>query len=510
MTGEVDRRIALMSTLTKVPHGDLNKAWAIHSPEVKSDPYFYERLATWMIRESDIPRDLKVVAIAALFESNDEECRKTAAGLLWEIEPYMIYRVVRFIVGYHEKPKSARLRPKPPKGQTLPKAKKTEVIGRFNKNPSRYLKTEVTKILRSLEKNHYRWDRFFLNDREALEGLYTLLHIKPSEYAQASLFKQKTPNGRVYNPPAESVAWAIQQLNFELSNEEKLELIAKYSIPDKVASSFGIPITPAALGVMVDNMTPNGVVERVDWFKSVGAYDIPEVKKAIIAKINAAKTSERVSTGRMYTKETVADTEVAAAVTNVQAERIRKITRLFGDTLFAVDVSGSMLMHLPDVVLLAAQIAQAGENVITAFFSVETRVFSTVPSSVDEARRVLGTSVNSMTSYGSPIAYLNRKGLAVARVIFVGDGVENEFPRFIDEMRKYLKNHAAPVVTIIKPPGTYNRVIEDSCRQLGLDVTVWDWQKDDTGLSALLQVLSRKTAYDLYQEIIDLVPPRPR
>ena len=509
---EVDNRIRLISSLPKVPHGDLNAVWNAHVPTAQSDPYFYERLAVWMVR-GNIPRDIKVASIAVLLESSDEECRKTGAALLWEIEPYMVYRVVRFITGYHEKPKTAASRMKPVRGQKrvkMPKVKKTISIGRFNKNPTRYLRTEVEKILRSLESNPSRWDGFFLNDRNALKNLYLLLHISPDQRAQSSLFKTRDKDGNPgYFPPQNSAAWALQQLSSNISNDEKLDIIAQYRIPNKTASSFGIPLTPVALGVMVTNMTPNGILERLDWFKSVGAYDIPEIKRAITDKIGQASTA-RTATGRLHKRENQGDSDVSQAVVDLQRKRIQTATADLGNVLFAVDFSGSMTRHLEQIILLSSQLVQASENVTVIFFSGETRHFATPPTSVTEARRVLGSNFGGMTSYGSPIRWLINSGLEVERIIFLGDGGENQSPTFANEFPKYLKGHPAPSVTFIRPPGAYSEKIQEECVKLGLDTVSWDWQMDDTGFDAFMNILNRRTAHDLYQEIIEIVPPRPR
>lgn len=489
---EIDTRMEMIDALTSITHGNLTGSIASHQKGRDSDGFFYPRLATWIVRNS-VVRDLKIVSIVTLLSSKNNFHRAVGSALLHEIQPYQIADVIRWIHGHHVSV------PVSGSGRKIVYAKRP--MGLFDKNPTRYLVSQARHYMADLESNHGRFDRALLNDRDALETIYRTLRIKPGKYAEDSLFGE---------PPYGSAAWAVKTIMDKgTPTDTKLDLIADYNVPDKVASSAAIVVTPELLAIMIQNMTPNGIQQRVKWFESKGAYDVPELKKAILDKLAQVERSARTDTGTMQKQTSVADKEVSEQISKVQTARIRRETSKLGNMLFAIDFSYSMGALADQGITLAWQMSQAGENLDVVVFHSATIPLRNIPRSLNEAMTTLGLSFGGTTSYGAPIRWALQNNKKFDRIVFVGDGGENEPPLFINEMAKYKEAFGAPIVTFLKG-GMYDPRIERAMDKLEIEYQTYAWNDKAENFSAIMSLLSRPTKYDLYQEIIDITLPTPK
>jgi hypothetical protein len=111
---------------------------------------------------------------------------------------------------------------------------------------------ELHKLMVELvrEKNAEFFDRAAVRGRKAMKHLYASLHIKPSERANAVLFKDA--------PPEDSLAFALKQLAKAETPEVQAQLIAEYKVPYTVAIGAVRAVTPEVLVALVNSMIAAG------------------------------------------------------------------------------------------------------------------------------------------------------------------------------------------------------------------------------------------------------------
>ena len=194
-TTERDLRLEMLNSLLTTPHRVLEKVAEIHKLIIELDPIFYGHLAVWYQRHGDV-RDHKEVFAGNLLTSALTEHREAGFMMLQEFPPYEVSRIVDFMKQHQNKvPRSAR--------------------------------TAVTRYLKSREKNPQFFDRAAIRNRKAMKHLYATLHVKPSDRANAILFKD--------NPPEDSLAFVLKQLAKAATPAEQANLIVEYKIPYTIA-----------------------------------------------------------------------------------------------------------------------------------------------------------------------------------------------------------------------------------------------------------------------------------
>ena len=225
--------------------------------------------------------------------------------MLQEFPPYQVARVVDFMKQHRNKlPRSAR--------------------------------TAVQRYLKVRESNPALFDRAALRGRKAMKHLYASLHIKPSEQANAILFRDQ--------PPVGSLADVLKQLAKAESAAEQARLIVEFKLPYAIAIGAIKQLTPTVLVALINSMTPQEVINNLKSLKARGAMDHPEVKALIDGKLDEASKSARVAAFKAQVAADAADLDDDTLarlekVTNEQVKRRGVITR---PTALLVDKSGSM------------------------------------------------------------------------------------------------------------------------------------------------------------------------
>lgn len=105
----------------------------------------------------------------------------------------------------------------------------------------RSTRTAVTRYLRMREADTIFFDRAALRARKAMKHLYSTLHIKPGERADAVLFKDM--------PPEDSLAFALKRLAKAPTPVEQAQIIVECGIPYTVAVGALKKLTPTVVGV---------------------------------------------------------------------------------------------------------------------------------------------------------------------------------------------------------------------------------------------------------------------
>jgi hypothetical protein len=276
----------------------------LHPDMVARDPLFYGHLAVWYFAHGDV-RDHKEVFVANLLVSEQAEHRGAGFVLLQKLPPYQVARVVDFV--------------KQSRGGV-----------------PRSTRTAVERYLREREENPDKFDRAALRARKSMKHLYATLHIKPGARADAVLFKDE--------PPPDSLAYAVKLLAKAGSAAEQAGLIVEKNIPYTVAVGAVRKLTPVVLVALINQMSPQEVINNLGSLKRRGALEHAEVKALVDQKLAAAARDERVSAFKAMKAAEVAGVaeQVVERLGQVAGEQVKRKGRIRKPTALFVDKSSSM------------------------------------------------------------------------------------------------------------------------------------------------------------------------
>ncbi|MFX0203488.1 MAG: hypothetical protein ACFFCW_45895, partial [Candidatus Hodarchaeota archaeon] len=413
-------------------------------------------------------RDHKEVFIANLLTSELSEHREAGFVLLQNLPPYQVGRVVDFC--------------------------KKEL----NKMP-RSAKTAVTYYLRQRENDKQWFDTSVLRARKHIKHLYATLHITPGDRAQKILFED--------NPPRNSMLFRLKQLAKTFDPAQQAEMIVRYKIPYTAAVGVIKKLTPAVLVAVINQMSPQEVINNVKSLKARGAFDNDEVKKLIEEKLELAKSDKRVSAFKAKKAAEVAEVskDVTARLEKITDEKIKAAGKIEHPTAIFIDKSGSMV----EAIEVGKQIAAMCSAITTSELYVYA--FDTMPYRIkangtelkhwDKAMRRIHS--HGQTSIGCPLAEMTRKKQQVERIIVVTDEAENHQPFFSNKYEKYCEEFGtSPIITIVKVGGASNH-LERQLDQRAIDYNVFHFTGDYYALPGLIPLMNRSTRLELLLDIMD-------
>lgn len=497
---EYDLRSEMINTILTTPHRDLSTLHPVHKAMIEQDPIFYVHLAAWYANHGAI-RDHKEMFVTMLCLSDFEGHRDAGLALLRELPPYEVARVVDFIKGSEVKrrqPKGRRVAGQKAQFETI-----SLRVG-LNRNVPRSMRTEIERYLREREADPKRFDRTALTARRSVKRLYAGLHIPPSVRAQAVLFDDR--------PPEDSLAFQVKQISRARTPAEQARAIAQYRIPYRVASSLIKEMSPTVLAALIDVMTPQEVINNVSSLKQRGAFDNPEIKALIDAKLEAAKTDQRVSAykAKVAVEAVGAEGELAEAleaVTDTQVKAAGKITR---PTALLIDKSGSMEQAIEigrQLGALTSTICEA-ELFAYAFDTVAYPIESRGASLKDWEKALAGIKAGGGTSCGVALDRMRRKKQRVEQIVMVTDEDENTAPLFIEVYRDYAEElKVRPAVILIKIGNTH-RNIEMACTELGVTPNVFEFRGDYYALPNVIPLLTYPSLTEMVMEVLDYPLPK--
>ncbi|MGE5655523.1 MAG: hypothetical protein ACM37W_02695 [Actinomycetota bacterium] len=470
-TAERDLRLEMLNSLLTTPHRQLEKVAEIHQLIVELDPIFYGHLAVWYQRNGDV-RDHKEVFVGNLLTSHLVEHRGAGFVMLQEFPPYEVSRIVDFMKQHRNKvPRSAR--------------------------------TAVTRYLKAREKKAQFFDRAALRSRKAMKHLYATLHIKPSDRADAVLFKDK--------PPTDSLAFKLKQLAKAATPAEQAALIVEYNLPYTVAVGAVKQITPTVLVALIHAMSPQEVINNLNSLKSRGAMDHPEVKNLIDSKLEAAAKSDRVSAFKASVAAEVAefDEATAAKLEAVTNEQVKKRGKIAKATALLVDKSGSMTNAIEVGKRLAALISGVSDAAlfVYAFDSMPYLIEAKGKELTDWEKAFKHIQANGYTSCGCAVEAMRIKKQVVEQFILVTDEGDNTAPLFADAYTHYCRTLAVMPNVIIVRVGSHSNQIENQLKQKQVPVETFTFAGDYYSLPNLVPLLSRPSRLELLMEILDTPLP---
>ena len=470
-TAERDLRLDMLNSLLTTPHRQLEQVGKLHEEMVDRDPIFYGHLAVWYQQTGDV-RDHKEVFVGNLLTSTITQHRDAGYVLLQEFPPYQVARIVDFLKIHKGKlPRSTR--------------------------------TAVRRYLKEREKNAVFFDRAALRARKAMKHLYASLHIKPSDRADAVLFKD--------DPPEDSLAFGLKLMAIASSPLEQAQLIVEHKIPYTIAVGAIKQLTPTVLVALINSMSPQEVINNLKSLQTRGVMENPQVKALIDEKLELAAGDVRVATlkARVAADAVELDAETTARLERVMDEQVKKRGKITKPTALLIDKSSSM----ESAIQVGKQIAALISGITEADLFVYA--FDTLPYPVkasgnqlsDWERAFQHLKAGGATSIGSPLEAMRLRKQRVEQIILVTDEGENTAPYFAETYEAYTRDlNVEPSVVIVKVGFSYDW-LERRLQERQAQVDTFTFAGDYYSLPNLIPLLSRPSRLELLMEILETPLP---
>jgi len=468
---ELDVRLQILNSLLTTPHGKLADLAPLHTGALDRDPLFYGHLAAWYAGRGEV-RDHKVLFVAHLLTSDFAELREAGWVLLQKLPPHMV-------------------------AAALDHAKR--VIGKA----PRMLKSAISAYLRALEGHQERFDRAAMRSKQDLKHLYASLRIAPAQRAQRILFDGE--------PPLGSQLMALKELAQASEPADQARLIVERRIPYTVAAGAIKTMTPSVLVALIDVMTPQETINHLAALKRRGAFDSPDVKALIEAKLKAAESDKRVSTlkATRAIANVALDESTEALLTEVTDKRVANSARIARPTALFVDKSSSMTQAIDVAKEVAALISAVCTDFRVLAFDTETfevTAQGAQRSAWEQAFRMVKAS--GATSIGAPLAKLARERHYVEQVVIITDMGDNTAPLFHDAYGQYVAEMGvSPNVTIVAVGGSEPRFLS-RLRDQGVPLTVWEFRDDYYALPNILPLLALPSRAELVEQVMAVPLPQ--
>jgi hypothetical protein len=513
MAFEQDLRLDILNTLLTTPHRELALIWPVHRDLAELDPRFYLRLAAWYHDHGDV-RDHKEMFIVTLALSAFEGHRDVGLALLRRLPPYQVIRVLDFIHGRKatRKVKAAgaavKAKAKVAKsngGESGAGAAAATVVEEFGlfRNPPRALRTEIVRYLREREADPDWFDGSVLVARNAIKRMYALLHVAPGERAQKILFDE--------DPPADSRIFALKQLARAEDPVDQARAIIEHAIPYRVATTVVKQMTPTVLLALIDRMSPQELINNLGALRRRGAFENPELKALIEARLQQAKTADRVSAFKAEEAMKAADLsdDVRRTLEQVADSQVKAKGRIDRPTALLIDKSGSMSVAIELGKRIGALVSAVSSQAlyVYAFDTLAYPIQAAGPDLAAWEAAIKGITAGGGTSCGVAVEMMRRKKQYVEQIILVTDEGENTAPLFVATLRKYREEvKADPNVCFVRTPGAVTE-LEEQCRKAGIMADAFQFTGDYYALPNLVPLLSRPSKLDLLQEILEYPLP---
>lgn len=518
-TTEQDQRLQMLNTLLQTPHRDLGKVYPIHNDVVQRDPLFYGHLAAWYAENGEV-RDHNEVFITNLCLSNFEGHRDAGLALLRELPPYQVCRIVDFIVGRTSRKlaRAAQPRVRGRRAATPAPAQPTKLSGdvpisqvptanKFGlyRNIPGSMAREIKLYLRKREEDNAWFDATALTARKALRRLYSVLHIKPSDRANAILFDD--------NPPEDSKAYALKELANAKTAAEQARIIIENKVPYRLASTVVSSMTPTVVLALIEVMTDQELINNMSSLNKRGAMDNADIKQVISDRLEKAKTTKGKRGGGVQALKAVEAAKVAGVSDDLRKQledvadtQIKAKGRINRPTAMLVDKSGSMSQGIEIGKQMAAMISAImdADFYVYAFDTMPypLRAKTTDLASWEQAFK--GINANGGTSYGAGLQPLLTNKQRVEQLILVGDEGEYNSPTFMSVYRKYVETMGvSPSIFVLRcgDRSSYGR-ITTQLTQNNIDHDVYEFTGDYYSLPNLVKYLTKPSKLDLLMEIM--------
>ena len=561
----------IFKTLLRTPHRSVDEVLAIHREQLERDPYLYGCLATYAVEHGECAvKDIQDIFVATMFVSEFSVHRSAAWAMLQTLPPYRVTRVLKYVCGYSEIVRHNSLLSKPmpeqgkfgvrysaapygktyhdeaKRGLTIPrkeskitrslrntlKGLKNFLMDRaffvdvykvshdcHGKNLNRFAKGAVEYYLRYRERDENRsmMDGAMIRMRNHLRALYAKCHIRPKGWVERALFHNEIPEG--------SRLEALNMLSASTDPTEQAKIIMDARIPFPVASTLISSITPSVGLALISVMSPQEVLANVGSMKRRGFFDHPELKQLIMGRI---KEIEGVKKGKVDALKGEAarkavpelDDDVKQAITKVVDVQLKSYGEINIPTVLLVDKSASM----SNAIELAKQVGATVAQACTKGNFAGCYLFNSSPVRLkwSDSDGDIGTKsawdkklemhfATGRTDLDKCLRAMIEDNVRAEQIVIITDEGENGSRIFASYLPEYEEKFGfMPNIVIIRIGGRYNvhDKVEKSCRKAGADVDVLKADGiDSVAMPNLLQLLSRKSIFELIQEINQLSLP---
>jgi hypothetical protein len=339
-----------------------------------------------------------------------------------------------------------------------------------------------------------------------MKRMYALLHIKPSERAQAILFDDA--------PPKDSKLFALKRIAGAGSPADQAKVIVEHQIPYRVATSVIRTMTPSVLAALIEVMSPQEIINNMGSLRRRGVFENVDLKALVEKKLEAAPKDQRVSS---YKAKRAAE---KAGVSGDLTEKLDRVTdlklKVKGEikrpTALLVDRSGSMQMAIDVAKQIGAMISSlcTSDLFVYAFDTAVYPVQVKDQELADWERAFWGIEAHGNTSCGAPVEWMRMKKQRVEQMVMVTDQEENTAPFFIEALARYAYDlQSRPDVCIVRVGGYANK-IERDCRNAGVPCERFDFRGDYYSLPNLGPLLCKPSRLEWLMEIMDHPLPKRR
>ncbi|CAM2067189.1 VWA domain-containing protein [Sulfidibacter corallicola] len=468
---ERDVRLSLINSLLTTPHRELKSVASFHTEALALDPLFYGHLAVWYLRTGQV-RDHKEVFLATLLTSEWEAHRDAGFVMLADLPPYQVARVIEFMKVHRGKvPRSTR--------------------------------TAVVRYLRRRESDPSRFDRAALRARKAMKYLYATLHIKPADRANRILFRN--------DPPRDSLAYKLKTLTKAEEPVEQARMIVELNIPYTIAIGAVHQVTPTVLFAMVNQMSPQEVINHMSSLQKRGALDHADVKALIDRKLEQAQRDDRVSAykAKVAIGEAKLDEETRERLDAITERKIREAGRITRSTALLVDKSASMNTAIEIGKRMAAMISSVTESDlhVVAFDTAPYPIVAQGTTLADWEKAFSWLRAGNCTSLGAGLLPLLKGRQPVEQIIVVTDEWENTHPYFVDVLARYRTELDINPDVLFIHVGNYRDTMSGVLTSAGVPVETYRFDGDYYALPNLLPLLSRPNRVDLLMDILAVPLP---
>ncbi len=561
----------IFKTLLRTPHRSVDEVLAIHREQLKRDPFLYGQLATYSVEHGECAvKDIQDIFVATLFVSEFVAHRSAAWAMLQTLPPYRVTRVLRYVSGYSEIVRHNSLLSKPlpesgklgvrierakfgktyhdesKRGSTIPKKEnkitrslRNTLKGLRNfvadrvffinvykishdchgKNLNRYAVGAVEYYLRYREREENRpmMDGAMVRMRNSLRTLYAKCHIKPKKWVNRALFHNEVPEG--------SRLEALNMLSAATDPTEQAKIIMDANIPYPVASTLITSITPSVGVALISVMSPQEVLSNFASMKRRGFFDHPELKQLIMERIKDAQVAKKGKVDALKGEAAVKavpelDDDVKKAITKVADTQLKNYGEIKVPTVLLVDKSQSM----SNAIELAKQVGATVAQACTEGNFAGCYLFNSSPvrlqwSDSDGDIRTKSAwdkklemhFATGRTDLDLCLRAMIEENVRAEQIVIITDEGENGSRTFASYLPEYKEKFGLmPNIVIVRIGGRYNvqDKVEKSCRKAGADVDVLKADGiDSVAMPNLLQLLSRKSIFELIQEINQLPLP---
>lgn len=398
-------RNAIIQELTKSPHGELKAFVPIGARAAKEEAEFFAHLIAWNQVHGQV-RDSKVaLPVLSLMGANGhDEIADNALAHLAMLDPRNLIRALDF----------ARTVKTPGKGRVLPRL--------------------VEKYLRKREADPGHWDRAAVQFRKPMKTLYARFHVKPSERADAVLFKSKKPKGSLFE--------AIAQLR-NMSPTEAAGTILNKRIPFLVAiGAMGARMKePDVVLALINAMSPTELVTNTKMLERLGVKTNPALRGAYDAALVKVGTSKKATLKTTVAAEAIEDEGLQTKLRAAQEKQIQALGGVDGNWLVLGDRSPSMKESIDIARHLAGTLAKMVKGKVHLVF-FDSTPYKYIDATGMEYDKILAQTKavkdgGNGTSIGVGLALALDKGLEVDGIAIVSDGAENTAPMFAAAYKAY-------------------------------------------------------------------------